>query len=132
MGRVLARDGIQPELVICSTAVRAETTARLASEAGGWAARITEDSRLYGGGPDTVIEVVGEVPDDVRLMVVGHQPTWSLAVAMMTGEQVEMKTATVAVIDFDIQSWSQVSSTRGALRAFYRPRSYFGSDLDQG
>ena len=51
MGRALTLAGKMPDLVISSPAVRAETTARLAAQAGEWPARIDLDERLYGASP---------------------------------------------------------------------------------
>ena len=132
MGRVLAREGRSPDMVITSTAVRARTTASLATEAGGWEAEVVAEPRLYDSGADTAIEVATNAPDVGRLMLVGHQPTWSTLVSMLTGERVDMKTATVAVIDFEFDDWSAVPSVRGALAAVYQPRDHLGTDLDSG
>jgi phosphohistidine phosphatase len=74
--------------------------------------------------------VAAEAPDAGRLMLVGHQPTWSILVSVLTGERVEMKTATVAAIDFDIDAWADISSVRGDVTAVYQPRDYLEDGLE--
>lgn len=130
VGRLLASRGETPDHVISSTAIRARTTAELAAATGGWAAAIALDRALYNSGPDGVIEVAAGAPDVSRLMLVGHQPTCSLVVGEMTGERVDMTTAAVAVIEFDIVAWSEVPGTRGLLVEVIYPREHFGSEYD--
>lgn len=132
MGRLLAGHGQTPALVVSSTAVRARSTAELAVEAGSWASPIQLERGLYEWGPEGVIERAARAPDVERLMLVGHQPTWSLVVEHLTGERTDLKTASVAVIDFDVGSWSELPRTRGELIAVHDPRSHFGTSWDEG
>jgi len=127
MGKVLSDERQAPDLVITSTAVRAQTTAALAKEAGKWAADIVAEPGLYGAGADTAVQVASRAPDVDRLMLVGHQPTWSNLVLKLTGERVEMKTATVVVVEFDIDNWSALPDEQGRLTAVFQPRDYLGS-----
>lgn len=131
MGRFLAAHDLEPDHVISSTAVRARTTAELAADAGSWRADITLDRALYDTGPRGVIERARRSPDVYRLMLVGHQPTWGLAVTEIAGETVQMKTATVALIDLDVGAWDEISPDRGNLAGVFQPRDYFGSEWDE-
>ena len=132
MGRFLAAHDLEPGHVISSTAVRARTTAELAATAGGWNAGIDLDRSLYETGPVQVIERVRRSPAIGRLMIVGHQPTWGNVVTELTGESVEVKTATVAVVAFDVESWSDIGPGLGKLSDVHQPRDYFGSEWDDG
>lgn len=132
MGRFLTARGLVPDLIITSTALRARSTAELAASAGAWDADIYLESGFYEEGPDGVIGLAGRAPDVARrLMMVGHQPTWSGLVAAITGKLVEMKTASVAVIDVEIDTWSALGSVGGTLEALHHPRSFFGSEWDR-
>lgn len=124
MGRVLSEQGHVPELVLTSSALRARTTAQLAAEAGEWACDVVTDSRLYGSSAEDVIQVVAGVRDPGRLLLVGHQPTWSILVSRLTGENVDMKTATVAVLGFDLAAWSDLPGATGEIERVYQPRDY--------
>ncbi len=131
MGRFLVARDLAPEFVISSTAVRARTTVELASEAGGWEAGMRFERALYEEGPRGVIEHASRAPDINRLMLVGHQPTWSSVVSTITEARVDMKTASVAVIRLEIDSWSALTDARGTLEAVHHPRSYFGTEWDR-
>lgn len=124
IGRVLQGDGESPDLVVTSSAVRARTTAELAAKAGEWDCEIIVDPRLYGSGADAVVQVAAEVGAVDRLMLVGHQPTWSIVLSLLSGKSVDMKTATVAVLTFDISHWSDVPGSTGHLQRVVRPRDY--------
>ena len=130
MGRLLTGLGLRPDLVLSSPAVRAITTARLASEAGGWDCPLREEPAFYEGPFDQVSEIVRSMDDGVRMMAVGHQPTWALLAESLSGDAVDMRTGTVAVIHrspggrHDDESW-------GRLDQVIQPRAHFGSEWDR-
>lgn len=131
MGRVLSAEGLVPDLVVTSTAVRARSTASLASEAGDWASEIVLDPTLYGSGADAAVQAAAAAPDVSRLMLVGHEPTWSTLVSVLSGEKVDMKTGTVAVLEFQIEDWSLLPSRQGKVTTVHQPREYLGGEYDQ-
>lgn len=116
VGRHLAANGCVPDRIVSSTAVRARTTADLVVASAGWGSPVELDERLYSAGPLELIGVIREVDDAVEtLMVVGHEPTWSIVASGLAGGQyVEMPTGAVAIIEFD-GSWSSVGSDEGRL-----------------
>lgn len=131
MGRLLEATGRAPHFVISSTAVRARTTAELAAEAGSWDSGLRFERGLYEEGPQGVIALASTAPDVDRLMLVGHQPTWSGLVAALTGERVDMKTASVAVVSMRIGRWSELPGATGNLETVEYPRDHYGGRWDQ-
>ena len=131
IGRVLSARGYAPQLVVASTAVRARSTASLAKEAGQWGCDIVLEPSLYGSGPDAAIQAASLAPDTDRLMLVGHQPTWSILVSVLTGDRAEMRTGAVAVIDFDFEKWQDLPTARGRITATFQPRDYVGTEFDR-
>lgn len=123
MGRLLTDLNIAPDHVISSTALRARTTAELAAEAGGWRGSIQLDGRLYGGSPSDVLAVAALAPDVKRLMLVGHQPTWAGVVELLTGDAVDMRTATVAVVEM-ATDWTSLPDASARLVAVHQPRDH--------
>ena len=124
IGLVLRDNDQVPDLVVTSSAIRARTTAQLAAEAGAWESEIVIDPRLYGAGADAVVQVATEFGEAQRLMLVGHQPTWSIVVSILTGESVDMKTATVAVLRFEVSAWSELPGATGVVEKVFQPRDY--------
>ena len=123
MGRVLVDEDLVPDVVISSTAVRARATAELAIDAGSWETELRLDRSLYESGPQGVLATGASASDAGRLMLVGHQPTWSMLVAGLTGEQVDMKTATVAVVEVEVGSWNDLPGATGSLTRVLGPKS---------
>ena len=104
-GEAFRRLGLDVEACVTSPKVRARETARLACEALGIQA--VEDERLAGGpfDPHEVADGHGE-----RVLLVGHDPDFSLAVHRMTGAQVRLPKGGVAGVD------------TGELKLLLRPR----------
>jgi len=132
MGRLLEGIDLTPDLVLTSTATRARETARLAVEAGTWGCPIIEEPGLYGGSPDSVLELASGVVGADRLMLVGHEPVWSSVVGQISSRRIEMKTATVVVVAVPIGSWNHLGDAQGVVVGVHHPRTYFGTDWDPG
>jgi phosphohistidine phosphatase len=105
-GTALKRLGVRLDACLTSPKVRARATAELACEAAGAPAPQLEP-RLAGGPFDADALVAG-LGDDVLL--VGHDPDFSMAVHTLTGAQVRMKKGGLAGIH------------KGELVVFMRPR----------
>ena len=119
---VLVRDlGLVPDLVVTSTATRARNTAELAMVAGGWDVALRLEPGFYGAGVSDVLRIVGGTAEVATLMVVGHQPTWGGLVAVLTGESIEVKTATLAVVELAIENWGEIEPGVGVLAAVHHP-----------
>jgi phosphohistidine phosphatase len=88
IGTWLVTRGVQPDHALVSAAVRTEQTWRALAEAAGWDLEPELDEGLYVAGPETALDLLRIVPDDVRtLLVVGHNPTMaSLAQLLDDGE----------------------------------------------
>lgn len=104
-GRALALMDVGISACVTSPKVRARQTAELACAALG--IQPEEDRRLEGGPFDPREVVEGRAQD---VLLVGHDPDFSLAVNRLTGAQVRMKKGGLAAID------------RGELMVLLRPR----------
>jgi phosphohistidine phosphatase len=124
MGRLLARAREVPDSVITSSAVRAENTVRLAASEGRWECPIRSTDRLYNSRVETVLDEVYAEPDaTVRLMIVGHEPTWSSMLAVVVGGgRYPFPTAAVARLDLPADTWDGVQMGTGELRWLVTPR----------
>ncbi len=125
MGEVIRELGLVPDLVVSSTATRARSTAELARITGGWDSRLVLDDALYGASVAETLQTAADHASTCdRVMLVGHQPTWSMTVHQLTGARVAMRTATVADIELSITDWSQAPKARGTLISLLQPRHF--------
>ena len=70
----LRRQGIEPELVLCSSAVRTRETLELVRPALGGASVVVEDE-LYGASADRLLARIRLVPGEAEsVLVIGHNP----------------------------------------------------------
>ena len=126
MGEAIRELGLIPDIVISSTATRARSTAELARIAGGWPSRLILEDGLYGASHLEAIATAARLGGgDSRVMLVGHEPTWSQAVKHLTGARCAMRTATCAVIEIHGPTWADVSTvTTGTLISLLQPRHF--------
>lgn len=125
-GAWLAGADWTPDLILSSDALRARQTAELVVEglASGGVPEPTVRyvSGLYEASVLRVLHVVAEVHADLAtVMVVGHEPTMSAVVAVLTGRRVEFPTCAVAQIDLS-GGWSDVGPEAGSLVGVRTPR----------
>ena len=125
MGEVIRELGSVPDLVISSTAVRARATAELARITGGWGSRLLLDGDLYGASVEATFDVVaGHGGGCERILIVGHQPTWSMVVKHLTGATVAMRTAAVADIEISAADWENIASAPATLVTLLQSRAF--------
>lgn len=123
MGRFVAASRQEPDVVICSPAVRAQRTLELAMEGGGWQCPVRTADALYGDGVGAVLHELRKVADeDETVMVVGHQPTWQdLVQSAIGGGHIGFPTACLARVDFAVARWADVQLGDGVLSALVPP-----------
>jgi phosphohistidine phosphatase len=110
------------DAVVCSPAARTrETWALIAAELDGAADPIF-DERVYAATAQTLLAVVRGLSDDVgSALLVGHNPGVADLVTALSGEELEMKTSAVAMLDL-IGSWADAEPGRATLVAHATPR----------
>jgi phosphohistidine phosphatase len=138
MGAYIARAGLIPERVVCSTAKRARETCELVLDALPKRVAVTPEDRLYNAGQDSILDVIRTTPRDAHsLLVVGHNPgVHEMALALVASgddlarERLQEKfpTAALAVIDFAVDDWGEVKRRLGRLDRFITPRQLGAED----
>ncbi len=135
VGREMRAEGMAFDAVIASPAARVVETLQDVGDGYGRALDAVHDPDLYLASPAVLLDRVQHMDDRVeRLLVVGHNPGLEQLAMMLAGSDrsgrladLEHKypTATVAVIEFDVERWADVRKGGGTLTRFIRPR-----DLD--
>jgi phosphohistidine phosphatase len=103
-----------------------------AAQAGGWDdVPIQVTDALYEATPDTALEVIRGISDSASTaMIVGHEPTLSALISRLTGgSQVVVVTGTLATLDVDVTSWTEVDFGIASLSRLVPPRSLVGLGL---
>lgn len=148
MGRYMAEAGLVPDLVLCSTARRAQDTWMLAAAAfvrAGHPMPVPETTRaLYMAEPVTFRELIGALPKSARTVcVVGHNPGMErfaaelaeqggadrAALTEMTGK---FPTAGLAVFVAKKRPWSEIAAGPFRLERFVTPRGLSDTAPEKG
>ena len=119
------REGIAPELVLCSTALRArQTLAALLPVLEGDVEIRLEDG-LYGAGVDQIVARLRDVDEAVgSVLVVGHNPTLhALALGLTRRDDTleRFPTGALASMTFGVP-WSELDEGFAELESFVVPR----------
>jgi phosphohistidine phosphatase len=129
--------GIEPDLVLCSSATRAVETLEGIRRGLGDHARIEIESGLYGAGSETLLRRLQMLTDEIgAVMLIGHNPAIETLAEELAGEggdgeggdadagaQMAAKypTGGLATLSFD-GPWSELDWEEAQLDAFVVPR----------
>ena len=125
MGKRLKDQCHEPDLIVSSPANRAFTTARkIAKQTGYDSSEIVIDKRMYFSGTGGMRELLEELDDRYqKVMIVGHNPAMTgLLYDLAESSVFNMPTCAIAVIGFDMESWSDLYSTAGDLLGYDYPK----------
>ena len=126
MGRRLAAQGFEVDLIISSPAQRAFSTAKkIATEMGHDKSEIVTDDRLYFSGIGRMLELLESLDNGFqKVMIVGHNPAMTTLMNTLCERSVNnMPTCAVGIIEYDIASWSELSSADGQLLSYDFPKN---------
>jgi phosphohistidine phosphatase len=136
MGKAMAKRGLDPDLVLCSTARRTRDTLALVLPELKTEPKIVYEDGLYHGTPADMLALLHGVDAKAGLvLLVGHNPelqTFALdligsGAAHLKGRLVaKLPTAGLVAIRFSAGAWSDVAVNSGKLELFVTP-----SDLER-
>ena len=133
-GAWLSSSGYAPDHALVSSARRALETWEALSAGGGWEVDADASHTLYAAEPETVLDLIREVPDEARsVMVVGHNPTMAYVANMLddgNGDEAAatelttrgFPTCSLAVFEYD-GDWAALDVTSARLVAFHVGRA---------
>ena len=127
IGSVLHKKDLHPDLLISSSANRAQITAKIIADHIGYAQeKIRYEERIYEASKQTLLDVIASIPADVeKLMLVGHNPGLTTLINMLTTQHLSnLPTCGIVGISFDITSWEDISTTVGKVLFFEYPKKY--------
>ncbi len=118
----LRKEGIEPDLVLCSSARRTKETLELVDPTG---ERLVEDE-LYGASAGEWIERLKQVPSETgSVLVIGHNPSLQKLVLGLGGPDgsVQDKFPTAALATLELTgAWDALEPGGASLTGLVRPR----------
>jgi phosphohistidine phosphatase len=132
MGKAMAERGIDPELVLCSSARRTRDTLELVLPELRVEPKVVYVDALYHASPEQMLEMLHEIqPGANRVMLVGHNPEIQAFALGLVGSgpkdfkdrlRTKFPTAGLAVINFVSGLWRSVTVNSGTLNLFLSPK----------
>ena len=121
VGRHLLREGLVPDRILSSTAVRACATAQRVADSCRYEGQVRTSSRLYLGDCLELLGALQELdPSCGRVLVVAHNPGVGELLRLLTGESRAVPPAALAPVHLPIESWEQLQpGARGRLIDFW-------------
>lgn len=125
-----AAEGVDPGVVVCSTALRARQTLEGVAAGFAGAPAVWHDERVYGAGADGLLGVLQELPTDfASAMLVGHNPGIHWLAESLAGEGEgladlgrKFPTGALATLAFEGE-WLRLRVGSAALENFVTPRT---------
>jgi len=126
MGSYLALHGAIPDLIVSSSALRAQLTADGLAKRLDYQGRIHYMEELYLSRPERILNILALQDDQYQsIFLVGHNPELTILANKLVDNQVgKMPTLGILKIDFDIESWSEIEEGRGELDFYIYPNQF--------
>ncbi len=131
MAQRLAEREKTMDLLVTSPAKRAFVTAKKFAKAFAIKKKkIQKDERIYEASIPELLKVINQLDNEKdRVMIFGHNTTFSEMVGYLCGYNVFMATCAVVRIDFDIDSWEEVSQGNGQFVYLDYPKNATGKPI---
>lgn len=133
MKAFISGENIEPETILCSSAVRTRQTLEAIKDCFGNHPDIVFTERLYSSGMQEYIDIINAIENSGPLMIIGHNPMCgTLATSLpKSGEAEELEkiaykypTSTLSIIEFDMENWSNVEKRTGYLVKSVSPSEF--------
>lgn len=132
MGQFMAQHGLAPDLILCSTALRARQTLDLVLPRLPERPQVIYEDSLYLAAASVMLARLHRVDPKLRhVLIVGHDPGMQGLALELAGDgdpkllqalSAKFPTAGLAVIRFKARAWSKVAAGAGTLELFATPK----------
>jgi phosphohistidine phosphatase len=113
-----------PDVILASTAKRVEGT--IDGLMSVWSAEmpVLRSEELYLALPERIIATIRrDSLDSLRILVIAHNPGIGELASKFADRQLEYPTAAIAIFDFELSSWTELSiQSQAALVAYGYPK----------
>lgn len=119
----LQKKGLIPQYLLSSPALRARTTAGIFAETLNLAGPSYNQS-IYEASYPSLLRIINTLPDAYHFVALfGHNPGLSDLLYQLTGQMYDMPTCAVAIVDFELEWWKEVSAGTGSVSYYDYPKN---------
>ena len=124
MGRRLAQKHRTADLILCSAAVRARTTAAILAKEWGYEGDLLLEPKLYEASSSQMLDFIQELEDEATsALVVAHNPTITWLANLLGNLSIgNVPTCGIVVLKIPCDKWSEVEAGLAELIEFDFPK----------
>ncbi|MFA6138323.1 MAG: histidine phosphatase family protein [Sulfurimonas sp.] len=125
MGSKLKEKRVMPDLILSSPALRAKTTAEIIAKKVEFKKEIVFDENIYEASATTLHKILTKIADKKNVaFVFGHNPSLNELAEKYINFDENIPTCGVVEIEFDCDSWADISAENARLVSFDYPKKY--------
>lgn len=127
MGKVLFYSGTHPDLILCSPALRAKTTAiEIAQQLSYPIESIIYENTLYAADVETILSIIRRVSDTVEtLFVFGHNPEVTKCVNHICACDIgNIPTCGIVAVTLKNNTWASIGKNSAEILLFDYPKKH--------
>lgn len=126
MGRKLYELEVNPDKIICSPSKRTKLTLEYVCEQLKYdLSKVEYNDEIYEASVRSLLLVINNLEDNIKsVMLVGHNPGFTYLAEYLTKKEIgNVPTCGALRLDFEVDSWKEVSSGLADLKWFISPKS---------
>lgn len=120
MKDALLKNEVNPDIILVSTAKRTQETYELVADA--LHGKVMHSSDLYLCSATTLLDAINQIGDANEVMIIGHNFGISDLAVYLDNTAPTLQTCGLLKIQFNIDSWQEVSRDLGIIQFYYRPQ----------
>lgn len=129
MGKKITEYEIKPDVILSSSALRAERTAKIVAKY----SLMSREPKYYDGfyyeNEDFIIDEIKNLDNTVdRVLIVGHNPMLSNLIKKLTSGEMDTKikfpTAGLAKISCNVDNWREINAEKNELKLLVYPKLF--------
>lgn len=125
MAKLLKKKDIKPDLILSSPAIRALSTAQIIAKKIGYKKTVFTNSDMYEAQSETLEKIINDIDDKNKIVfLIGHNPGLSGLINILSEMDEDIPTCAVVEIDFDTNSWKNISKKNSKVISYEYPKKY--------
>ncbi len=126
MAKALKEKKVMPDLILSSSAKRAQLTAKGLAEEIGYTGKIKYSDALYMAEPLDIISIIQEIKDKYDdVCIVGHNPETTELTDLMLDDYIDnVPTLGIVALELPLKHWKKFKPEKAKLNFFIYPKMY--------
>src|SRR6476620_111076 len=129
VARLIQDRGLEFDLLLCSTAIRARETIDLVTKYAKLRTELRFDERIYEAAVPELLEIISQLENDRKeVLLVGHNPGFEDLLYLFSGVDQRFPTASLAKIKLKVSKWSDSLDKKASVDWIARPKELDETD----